>query len=131
MVELKKILVCFDFTPLSIKALEWAKVMSKGCGAHLVVFHELEDVYTITKASAGFGFPIAPNLLEEEEKKAVEKLKPLIKELGDAEFIIEAKGKTIDRLPVIADMVKPDLIIASVDCEHAVKNIKVPILLIK
>ncbi|NPA54478.1 MAG: universal stress protein [Aquificae bacterium] len=131
MVKIEKILVCVDFTPLSIKALEWAVDISQKYNAKLVIFHELEDVYTMIKTSASFGMPASPDLREKAEESVKQKLKSLLKDFNNYEFYIEAKGKTIERLPVVVSEVKPDLTVISIDYERDIPKIESQILVIK
>ncbi len=131
MVKVEKVLVCVDLTPLSLKALEWAVNIAQKYEARLVVYHELEDVYTMLKTSASFGVPAAPDLKEKAEENVKQKLKSLLKEFDNYEFLIEAKGKTIDRLPVVVSEVKPDLAVITIDYERDIPKIETQILVIK
>ncbi|WP_457625046.1 universal stress protein [Persephonella sp.] len=130
--ELKKIVVCVDLTPLSLKALEWAKSLSKKYEAELVVFHEMEDVYTMINTSASFGMPASPNLKEQAEKNVVDRLTPLLKDIEDKyRLLIEAKGKTVDRLVDIVREEKPELTVITVDYERDIPKLDSQILVIK
>ena len=131
MVKLEKVLVCVDLSPTSFKALEWAIDISKKYEAELVVFHELEDVYTMTKTSASFGMPATPDLKEKAEKSVKQKLEPFLKECKNHSFFMEAKGKTVDRLPEVVKEVSPDLTIIPVDYERDIPKIESQILVIK
>jgi nucleotide-binding universal stress UspA family protein len=131
MVELKKILVVVDFTPLSIKALEWAEYIAEKCGGEVVIFVELEDVFSLIKASLGFSLPVPPNLREKEVKKTEEKLKSLIKNLDNTRYIIEAEGTLEKRLPVIIEKENPDMVVIFEDIEGLVKKISKQTLIIK
>ncbi len=131
MVKVEKILVCVDLTPLSLKALEWAVDISQKYSAELVVYHELEDVYTMLKTSASFGVPAAPDLKERAEENVKQKLKAILKDFDNYQFLIEAKGKTIDRLPEVVSEVKPDLAVITVDYERDIPKIETQILVIK
>jgi len=130
--EIKKVLVCVDLTPLSLKALEWGKDIAEKYGAELVVFHELEDVYTMIKTSASFGLPASPDLKEKAERSVMEKLKPLLNDVGTAvRYVIEAKGKTADRLVQVVDEEKPDLTVITVDYERTIGKLNSQVLVIK
>jgi nucleotide-binding universal stress UspA family protein len=130
--ELKKIVVCVDLTPLSLKALEWAKSLSKKYEAELVVFHEMEDVYTMINTSASFGMPASPDLKEQAEKNVVDRLTPLLKDIeGRYRLLIEAKGKTVDRLIDIVREEKPELTVITVDYERDIPKLDSQILVIK
>ncbi len=131
MVNIEKILVCVDLTPLSLKALEWAVDLSQKYEAKLVIFHELEDVYTMIKTSASFGMPASPDLKEKAEESVKQKLKALLKDFDNYEFFIEAKGKTVERLPEVTAEVKPDLTVIPVDYERDIPKIDTQILVIK
>jgi nucleotide-binding universal stress UspA family protein len=132
MEKISKILVLMDFTPMSIKALEWAKDLAKKYNnAEIVLFHELEDVYTIFKLNFSFGLPVSPDLKEKEWNKAKEKLEIIVKELDNARYILEAEGKIDKRLPIIVDKENPDLVIIYEDYEDVVEDIKKPTLVIK
>ncbi|SNZ06645.1 Nucleotide-binding universal stress protein, UspA family [Persephonella hydrogeniphila] len=130
--EIKKIVVCVDLTPLSLKALEWAKSLSEKYGAELVVFHEMEDVYTMINTSASFGMPASPDLKEQAEKNVVDKLTPLLKDIeGKYRLLIEAKGKTVDRLVDVVREENPDLTVITIDYERDVPKLDSQILVIK
>jgi len=130
--ELKKIVVCVDLTPLSLKALEWAKSLSKKYEAELVVFHEMEDVYTMINTSASFGMPASPDLKEQAEKNVMDRLTPLLKDIeGKYRLLIEAKGKTVDRLVDIVREEKPELTVITVDYERDIPKLDSQILVIK
>ncbi|HHG73881.1 MAG TPA: universal stress protein [Persephonella sp.] len=130
--EVKKILVCVDLTPVSLKALEWAKHLAEKFGSELVIFHELEDVYTMISTSASFGMPASPDLKEQAEKNVVDKLKPLVKDLTvPYRFLIEAKGKTIKRLIDVVDEEKPDVAVIPIEYERDVSKLNSQVLVIK
>jgi len=130
--DISKILVYVDFTPLSIKAVEWAKDLAqKYNNAEIILFHELEDIYTIYKLNFSFGLPVSPELKEKEWNKAKEKLELLVKELDNARYILEAEGKVEKRLPVIVAQENPDLVIIYEDYEDVVEDLSKPTLVIK
>ncbi len=130
--EIKKIVACVDLTPTSIKGLEWAVELARKFEAELVIYHELEDVYTMIKTSASFGVPAAPDLEEKSAQNVKDKIEPLVKEAGiNYRFLIEAKGKTIDRLPVVIDEEKPELTVIPVDYERDIPKINSQVLVIK
>ncbi|WP_457639515.1 universal stress protein [Persephonella sp.] len=130
--EIKKVLVCVDLTPVSLKALEWGKTIAEKFGAELVVFHEMEDVYTMIKTSASFGMPASPDLKEKAEKNVLDKLKPLLKDLQtECRFVIEAKGKTADRLVEVVKEEAPELTVITIDYERAVPKVESQVLVIK
>ncbi|NPA13469.1 MAG: universal stress protein [Aquificae bacterium] len=130
--EIKKVLVCVDLTPVSLKALEWAKMIAEKFSAELVVFHELEDVYTILKTSVSFGLPAMPDLKEKEEKKVIDNLKPLLKDIQtEYRFLIEAKGKTEDRLVEITEEEKQDITVIPTGYEKVITKINSQVLVIK
>ncbi|WP_456465517.1 universal stress protein [Persephonella sp.] len=130
--EVKKILVCVDLTPISLKALEWAKYLSEQFKSELVIFHELEDVYTMISASASLGMPASPDLKEQAEKNVLDRLKPLLKDLSvPYRFLIEAKGKTIKRLIDVVDEEKPDIAVIPIDYERDVPKLSSQVLVIK
>jgi len=130
--EIKKILVCVDLTPLSLKALEWGKDLAEKYTAELIVYHELEDVYTMIKTSASFGLPASPDLKEKAEKNVIDKLKPLLKDIQTQyRFLIEAKGKTADRLIDIVKEESPELAIITIDYERTVTKLSSQVLVIK
>ena len=129
--DINKILVCVDLTPLSLKALEWAKFLAQKLGAELVVFHELEDVYTMIKTSASFGMPASPDLKEKAEKTALDNIKPLLKGCENYRIIIEARGKTADRLIEIVKEEKPELTVITVEYERDVAKLNSQVLVIK
>ncbi len=131
MVKIEKILVCVDLSPVSLKALEWAIDMTKKYEAKLIVYHELEDVYTMVKTSASFGVPASPDLKEKAEKNVKQKLEPFLKGCNRHEFYIEAKGKTVDRLPVVVAEVSPDLTIIPIEYERDIPKIESQVLVIK
>jgi nucleotide-binding universal stress UspA family protein len=132
MVNVNKVLVCVDLSPVSLKALEWAKDLAKRYGSELVVYHEMEDVYTMLKMSSSFGIPSAPDLRENAEKNVRDRLKPLLKDFeGTFRFIIDAKGKVVDRLPEIVSTEKPDLTVITQDYERDIPKIHSQILVIK
>ncbi len=132
MEKISKILVLMDFTPMSIKALEWAKDLAKKYNnAEIVLFHELEDVYTIFKLNFSFGLPVSPDLKEKEWNKAKEKLEMLVKELDNARYILEAEGKVDKRLPTIVENENPDLVIIYEDYEDLIEDLSKPTLVIK
>ncbi len=131
MVEVKKILVALDLSPLSIKALEWAENLKEKYNAELIVFYELEDVFSLIKASLGFSLPIKPHFKEEEIKKAEEKIKSLLKNLDNVQYIIEAEGTLIKRLPKIVEKEKPDLVVIFEELEDIVDELNTQILIIK
>jgi nucleotide-binding universal stress UspA family protein len=131
-ITISKILVLVDFTPLSIKAVEWAKDLSEKYGnAEIILFHELEDIYTIFKLNFSFGLPVSPDLKEKEWNKAKEKLELLVKELKNARYILEAEGKVEKRLPIIVNQENPDLVIIYKDYEDVVEDLSKPTLVIK
>lgn len=130
--EIKKIVACVDLSPASIKGLEWAVELARKFDAELVIYHELEDVYTMIKTSASFGLPAAPDLEEKSAQNVKDKLEPLVKETGvNYRFLIEAKGKTIDRLPIVIDEEKPELTVIPVDYERDIPKINSQVLVIK
>ncbi len=129
--DINKILVCVDLTPLSLKALEWAKFLAQKLGAELVVFHELEDVYTMIKTSASFGMPASPDLREKAEKSVVDKLTPLLKGCENYKLIIEAKGKTADRLIEVVNDENPQLTVITIEYERVVTKLNSQVLVIK
>ncbi len=131
MVEIKKILVAIDLSPLSIKALEWAENLKEKYNSELVVFYELEDVFSLIKASLGFSLPIKPHFKEEEVKKAEEKIKTLLRNLDKVKYIIEAEGTLVKRLPKIVEAEKPDLVVIFEDLEDIVDELNTQILIIK
>ena len=132
MVNVNKILVCVDLTPTSLKALEWAKDLAKKYGSELVVYHELEDIYTLLKVSTSFGIPSAPDLKENAEKNVKDRIKPLLKDFeGGCRLLIEAKGKVIDRLPEVVEEEKPDLTVITQEYERDIVKINSQILVIK
>ncbi len=131
MINIEKVLVCVDLTPLSLKALEWSVDIAEKYNAKLVIFHELEDVYTMIKTSASFGVPASPDLKEKAEESVKQKLKSLLKEFKNYEFLIEAKGKTIERLPIVVSEVNPDLTVITEDYERDIPKIETQILVIK
>jgi nucleotide-binding universal stress UspA family protein len=131
-INISKILVLIDFTPMSIKALDWAKDLAKKYGnAEIVLFHELEDVYTIFKLNFSFGLPVTPDLKEKEWNKAKEKLEILLKDIENGRYILEAEGKVEKRLPIIVDQENPDLVIIYEDYEDVVEDLSKPTLVIK
>lgn len=129
--EIKKVLVCVDLTPLSLKALEWAKSIAKKYAAQLVVFHEMEDVYTLIKSSASFGLPASPDLKEKAEANVIDKIKPLVKDCENIKFIIEAKGKTADRLVEVVNGEKPDITVITDEYERIIPKLNSQVLVIK
>ncbi|RUM62151.1 MAG: universal stress protein [Persephonella sp.] len=131
MIEIRKVLAVVDFTPKSIKALEWAENIAERFNGELVVFIELEDVFSIIKASLGFSLPVPPNLKENEIKKAEEKIKSLLKNVDNSRYIIEAEGTIGERLPVVVDKEKPDLVVIYEDMENYIDKISSQILIIK
>ncbi|WP_457621035.1 universal stress protein [Persephonella sp.] len=132
MVNVNKVLVYVDLTPISLKALEWAKDLAKKYDSELIVYHEMEDVYTMLKVSSSFGIPSAPDLKENAEKNIKDKLKPLVKDYEDkCRFIIEAKGKVVDRLPEVVNEEKPDLTVITTDYERDISKLNSQILVIK
>ena len=131
MVEIKKVLVCVDFTPESVKALEWAKDIAEKFNSELVAFVELEDLFSIIKSSLGFSLPVPPNLREKELKKAEEKIKALLKNIKNSRYIVEAEGTFGKRLPVIVAEENPDLVVITEDLEDVIDKISSQILLIK
>ena len=131
MIEIRKVLAVVDFTPKSIKALEWAENIAERFNGELVVFIELEDVFSIIKASLGFSLPVPPNLKEKEIKKAEEKIKSLLKNVDNSRYIIEAEGTIGERLPVVVDKEKPDLVVIYEDMENYIDEISSQILIIK
>ncbi|WP_456401180.1 universal stress protein [Persephonella sp.] len=132
MIEVSKILVCVDLTPVSLKALEWAKDLANRYDSELVIYHEMEDVYTMLKMSSSFGIPSSPNLKEDTEKRVKDKIKPLIKDFErECRFLIEAKGKTIDRLPEVVAEEKPDITVITHDYERDIPKLDSQIMVIK
>ena len=131
MAEIKKVLVCVDFTPETIKALEWAKDIAEKFNSELIAFVELEDLFSIIKSSLGFSLPVPPNLREKEIKKAEEKIKALLKNVKNSRYIVEAEGTFIKRLPVIVAEETPDLVVISEDLEDVIDKISSQILIIK
>ena len=131
MVRLEKVLVTVDFTPETIKALEWAKEIAERFDSKLIAFVELEDLFSIVKASLGFSLPVPPDLREKEIKKAEEKITALLKNVKNSEYIIEAEGTFGKRLPVIVDKEKPDLVVITEELEDYIDKISSQILIIK
>ena len=131
MVELKKVLVVVDFTPKTVKALEWGVEIAKRFNSELIAFIELEDVFSILKASLGFSLPVSPHLKEKEIKKAEEKIKSLLKNVGNSRYIIEAEGPLKKRLPVIAEQENAELVVLTEDMEDCGEKINSQILIIK
>ena len=131
MVEIKKVLVTVDFTPETIKALEWAKEIASRFNAELVAFVELEDLFSIIKSSLGFSLPVPPNLREKEIKKAEEKIKAILKNIDNSRYIVEAEGTFEKRLPIITEEEKPDLVVIPEDLEDVIEKISSQILVIK
>ena len=130
--DIKKVLVCVDLTPVSLKALEWAKSIAEKYGAELVVYHEMEDVYTMIKTSASFGMPASPDLKERAEKSVKDKLKPLIQNIQTScRFLIEAKGKTAERIIEVSSDEQPDLTVIPIEYERSVHKINSQVLVIK
>ncbi len=130
--EVKKILVCVDLTPVSLKALEWAKFLAESFSSELIVFHEMEDVYTMINTSASLGMPASPDLKEKAEKNVIEKLKPLLKDLNvPNRLLIEAKGKTAKRLIDVVNGEKPDITVIPIDYERDVSKLNSQVLVIK
>ncbi|MDQ7055375.1 MAG: universal stress protein [Persephonella sp.] len=129
--EINRILVCVDLTPLSLKALEWAKFLAQKLSAELVVFHELEDVYTMIKTSTSFGMPASPDLKERAEKNVMDKITPLLKGCENYRIVIEAKGKTANRLIDVVKEEKPELTVVTVDYERIVTKLDSQTLVIK
>ena len=131
MVEIKKVLVCVDFTPETVKALEWARDIAEKFNSELIAFVELEDLFSIIKSSLGFSLPVPPNLREKEIKKAEEKIKALLKNIKNSRYIVEAEGTFGKRLPVIVAEENPDLVVITEDLEDVIDKISSQILIIK
>ena len=131
MVEIKKVLVAVDFTPKSIKALEWGVAIAKRFEGEVIAFVELEDVFSIIKAGLGFSLPIPPHLKEKEIKKAEEKIKSLLKNVDNSRYIIEAEGTLEKRLPIVAEEENAELVVITEDMKSCVEKVNSQILVIK
>ncbi len=130
--EIKKILLNFQFDTLSLKALELAKDLAKKYNSQLIIFHEIVDVYMMRKVAEGFGVPISPDLEEKSKLSAKTKIDNLVKDFkGDLKIIIEASGRIKDRLPVIFKEENPDLVILTEEYEYISKKLDRNTLIVK
>lgn len=130
--EIKKILINFQFDTVSLKALELAKDLAQKYNSQLVVFHEVVDVYMMKKVAVGFGMPILPNFEEKSKESAKMKIEDVVKDFkGDLKIIIEVAGRVKDRLPMVVKEENPDLVILTEEYEYISKKIDKNVLIVK
>ncbi len=130
--EIKKILLNFQFDTVSLKALELAKGLAQKYNSQLVVFHEVVDVYMMKKVAVGFGMPVQPDLDERSKESAKMRIEDITKDFkGDLKVIIEVAGRVKDRLPIVVKEENPDLVILTEEYEYISKKIGKNVLIVK
>jgi nucleotide-binding universal stress UspA family protein len=116
MAKIKRVLVPIDFSPPSMKALDYAADFAKPLGAELCVLFVIEPIYYAVPDLAGAAAGSVGGLLDEQRKSAKQQLERLQARYARRNIKLRALQQTGTPYQAIVDAaktLKADLIVMS------------------